>query len=540
MPYTCASCGTTSAHNVDVGAHHDVLKFATAPELRCPQCKHAMQCDAGETVMTLLPTLPRPTAEPELVKSIGDPARARARGRRAGPRAPREPTGTRARRGSRAGALVGARCRCSRRCSRSCVAAGGYLAYQRVHRASCPAGLGAVTERSADGAAGVDRERRAGRGDLQRAPGKALSCVGVSSISARQDDAEDEAADAAFDAVANALAVRIADARVEAARCCRSTPRRATPSSPRSIAIRATRSARRDVREARHAVAQALRATGGGAVPAAPTGATGRSTHGADGKRYLAFAQVTIGATELARLVDGYTQPATRARRDRGRRCSRWSRWRYPQARARRGDRRARAAARSRSSGSPSSTSCSRSTAATSATRRRSPSSPSDEYAALVERGGTLRLKVQAADGAPREFATAIKPPRPELGAGVADRQAPARAGAAGSGINVWDSSAAAGAAVATIRRSDRAVTAHASALLSVETPQATAHHLAWTFASAVIFRSLAAIARRAPDRVSCALAEARALRPDIVAEGTHRPARSTLIGSSARCDLVT
>jgi len=31
MPYTCAGCGTTSAHNVDVAAHYDVLKFATAP-----------------------------------------------------------------------------------------------------------------------------------------------------------------------------------------------------------------------------------------------------------------------------------------------------------------------------------------------------------------------------------------------------------------------------------------------------------------------------------------------------------------------------
>ncbi|HEX7836455.1 MAG TPA: hypothetical protein VF469_03280, partial [Kofleriaceae bacterium] len=50
MPYTCAGCGTTSAHNVDVGAHYDVLKFATAPELRCQACKHAMQCHAGETV----------------------------------------------------------------------------------------------------------------------------------------------------------------------------------------------------------------------------------------------------------------------------------------------------------------------------------------------------------------------------------------------------------------------------------------------------------------------------------------------------------
>jgi hypothetical protein len=63
-----------------------------------------------------------------------------------------------------------------------------------------------------------------------------------------------------------------------------------------------------------------------------------------------------------------------------------------------------------------------------------------DEYGALVEHGGTLRVKVQVADGAPREFATAIKPPQPELEPaqpGVVKRPRATNPGA--SGVNVWD-----------------------------------------------------------------------------------------------------
>jgi len=70
LPYACTSCGTTSGQSIEVAHHHEVLKFATAPELRCPQCKHAMQCVAGETLMTLLPGLPKPTAGSDVVKSI--------------------------------------------------------------------------------------------------------------------------------------------------------------------------------------------------------------------------------------------------------------------------------------------------------------------------------------------------------------------------------------------------------------------------------------------------------------------------------------
>lgn len=71
LPYACTTCGTTTGELIEVADHYEVLKFATAPELRCQTCRHAMACQAGETLMTLLPLLPKPTASSELVKSIG-------------------------------------------------------------------------------------------------------------------------------------------------------------------------------------------------------------------------------------------------------------------------------------------------------------------------------------------------------------------------------------------------------------------------------------------------------------------------------------
>ncbi|MBW3550407.1 MAG: hypothetical protein KY442_06140, partial [Proteobacteria bacterium] len=46
MPYLCASCQTTSSHMIDVAEHYDILKFATPPEMKCPQCRAATTCGA--------------------------------------------------------------------------------------------------------------------------------------------------------------------------------------------------------------------------------------------------------------------------------------------------------------------------------------------------------------------------------------------------------------------------------------------------------------------------------------------------------------
>ena len=430
MPYTCAGCGTTSAHNVDVGAHYDVLKFATAPELRCPTCKQAMQCNAGETVMTLLPTMPRPTAGPELVKSVAvlreraliaaGPRRA-ARAVGSGSQTPIAP-----RRQLAVPVLIALLA--------IVVAAGGLLAYQRF-AVRPPAGPGALTHRSA-------AARPAWiTGDVPAAAtcrelGKLLSCVGVSSLSARQDDAEDEAADAAFDAAASAIAVRIANPRWKLAvppiyGAARDAKLAAFDRDPASTA------ARRDVREARHAVAQALRATGGGAVPAAPTARYWEEYQGADGKHTLAFAQLTLGATELARLVAGYAQPATTLGATVVGMFPLVA-WRYP--RLERG-----AVIIGLAAGPLQELGLAEQYVVLAVDGRDASDAAGfarladDEYGALVERGGTLRLKVQAADGAPREFATAIKPASDATPRAPERRPHPTGAGAGTGGINVWD-----------------------------------------------------------------------------------------------------
>lgn len=428
MPYTCASCGTTSAHNVDVGAHYDVLKFATAPELRCPQCRHAMQCHAGENVMTLLPTMPRPTAGPELVKSIAvlreralqssgtirKPARAQGSTGLAAP----------GRASSLAVPVLAA-------LLAVVLAAGGYLGYQRIAGEPAPGGLGAITGRSAEARPSWIAGDAPATGACREAADRSISCVGVSSVSARQDDAEDEAADAAFEAVAGALAVRIADARWQQV----VLPIYASSRDAKLAAFDrdpSNTSARRDVREARRAVAQALHATGEGAVPATPTGRYWEEYVGADGRRYLAFAQVAIGATELARLVASYTQPASVLGATAVGMFPLIA-WRHP--RLERG-----AVIIGLESGPLRAVGLAEQYIVLGVGGRDIGDAAAlaklagEEHEALIEHGGVLRLKVQAGDGAPREFATDIVAPRPEP-AGTGRRPRPP----ANNGVNVWD-----------------------------------------------------------------------------------------------------
>jgi hypothetical protein len=258
-------------------------------------------------------------------------------------------------------------------------------------------------------------------------------------MAARQDDAEDEAADAAFDAVANALAVRIADARWKQAvvpiyAAARDAKLAAFDRDPSNT------SARRDVREARHAVAQALHATGGGAVPAAPTGRYWEEYGSRDGKRYLAFARVTLGASELGRLVAEYTQPAT-ALGATAVGMFPLIAWRYP--RLERG-----AVIVALASGALQEVGIAEQYVVLGVGGREITDAAAfakltgDEYAGLGERGGTLRLKVMADGGAPREFAAAVKPARSELAPALPTARHP-RAQPTGSGVNVWDTSGA-------------------------------------------------------------------------------------------------
>jgi hypothetical protein len=63
LPHMCNSCSVTSLLEVDVGKHYDVLRFATPPELTCPDCGKPVTCVAGEGVLTRLTELPQPAPD---------------------------------------------------------------------------------------------------------------------------------------------------------------------------------------------------------------------------------------------------------------------------------------------------------------------------------------------------------------------------------------------------------------------------------------------------------------------------------------------
>ncbi len=53
MAYSCDSCGTTMDRLLDVKEHWEVLKFATAPELPCPDCGHPAHPKEPNSVVNL-------------------------------------------------------------------------------------------------------------------------------------------------------------------------------------------------------------------------------------------------------------------------------------------------------------------------------------------------------------------------------------------------------------------------------------------------------------------------------------------------------
>jgi hypothetical protein len=70
MPYQCPTCRSTSAREIDVAEHWDVLKFATPPELKCADCGSPTTCAASEALLAHLPSLPKPDIPDELRKQV--------------------------------------------------------------------------------------------------------------------------------------------------------------------------------------------------------------------------------------------------------------------------------------------------------------------------------------------------------------------------------------------------------------------------------------------------------------------------------------
>ncbi|MCX5742530.1 MAG: hypothetical protein NT062_08545 [Proteobacteria bacterium] len=429
LPYTCKACGTSAAQPLDVGAHVEVLKFATAPELRCPTCKAAMLCTATDASMALLPGLPKPTASPALVASLGglrERALAISKPRRA--TAPPATTAAGSSPWAKIAVVLGL----------AVVALGGVVAYKVLAGGAPPDkglfGVGPVVERSAPTRPAwvVPGKLGLGGAEARRLPGGDLLGTAVSSIATSQQDAEDEAQEAALDAIAAELARAANDATWFAMVPSIYEPARASKLAALARDPQSTQ-ARKDVREARQVTAYRLR--NDGALPAI-VGKYRETYDSVEGRRYVAFVQISMFADNIADLAKHYTKTQTVLGATIVPMYPLVG-WRYaldhgaiviglapgPLKDLGIVERNILVTVNGRD---PANGIASFAAIAT------------EEYTSTAKRGGTFRLEVQAGDGAKREFSTQLvappsTPPTPDKPTGRDAPTVPA------TGVNTWD-----------------------------------------------------------------------------------------------------
>jgi anti-anti-sigma regulatory factor len=395
LPYSCNQCGASNHQPINVEQHHDVLKFATAPEMHCDRCKGVMQCTASEQAMTILPALPKPTVPKDLEKQIGllkklkfekrQVATAAQAPAAAAPRSAFVPI-------LMTLLIVG-------------LGAGGVIFYmkQNAEVEPGPYGHGPLVARSAVTAPAWIKPNVTPGSAYCGEDGGELSCVGVSMISPSQEDSEDEASDAAVEAIAFELGKRITHKQwlatippiYQAARDAKFAALNRDPNSTQ---------ARRDVRDGRRAVANALRS-----VNAAPAGRYWEAFGARDGRRYLAFVQVKLPASTAQKLIEQYTT----ANEAFGATVVTFFpelAWRYPKVS--RG-----AVVVSLQSGSLQELGVAEHSVILAVDGRETPDAATftkvitEERAMLEQKGGSFRLLVQSDSGDPREFSQAIAGP---------------------------------------------------------------------------------------------------------------------------------
>jgi anti-anti-sigma regulatory factor len=431
LPYACSACGTTSAQSVDIAEHHELLKQQVAPALGCPSCKAAIQCMASDASMAVLPTLPRPALPKDLQRQIGMLA-ARKLDKKPStgivpvPRPGGEP---RSRLVPILLALVVL-----------VVGAAGVVFYLKAtaDRGPGPYGAGPAVDRSAaTRPAWILREAGPGTATCID-DGGGLACLGVSTLSPSQEDAEDEASDAAIEAVAFELGTRITDKAWRASIPGMYTPARDAKLAALNRDLQSTQ-AKRDVREGRRAVAHALRAAGVDASSdSAATGRYWEAFDARDGRRFVAFVQIKVSAADATRLLAGYSA------RDSALGATAVAffpelAWRFPKLS--RG-----AVVQALEPGTLQELGIAEKYIVLAADGRDVIDAESfakiltEERAQLAAHGGSLRLLVQTDTGDPREFSTTF--------AGKAVAPVPAErpgkhgirdGGASSGGVNVWD-----------------------------------------------------------------------------------------------------
>lgn len=432
LPYTCATCSTTAGQLIDVDEHFDVLKFATPPDLKCPDCKSALVCAAPEGLLTHLPSLPRPQVTADFKKLVADLRARKVQVKKIAT------TVAEAAAQQKGGGLWMAFAAAA---ATVVLAGGAFFIYQSVlaDQGSKAPGRGKLVGASADARPDWIESDAALAAYCKDDAGGGMVCVGVSGLTTSSDDGVDEASDAALDAVASAIAARIEDpawqSRVGSLYAqARQAKLAAADKDPRNAG------ARRDVRESRRAVARTLRATGGGAVPAAPSGRYWEEYDDGASKQYLGFASFTLAPAEVKRLVDGYRTP-TDVMGAKAMTVFPLLAWRYPEVS--RG-----AVLVAVDKGELRDLGMAPSYVVLSVGGRKVADATgfsqlaAEEMTRLKASGGTLALEVQAGDGEPKSFAAPVKADKPADTGSTGGRDPGGRdsGGRGGTGnVNVWD-----------------------------------------------------------------------------------------------------
>jgi hypothetical protein len=209
MPYACQKCATTTSQLVDVEQQFDVIKFATPPDMKCPDCGGPTTCAAGESLLSHLTTLVKPQIDGSLRKFIKEVQERKPEKKKAPDVATTvAEAAAQNRRSSLMTVLIAA-------ALAALVAVGVVVYFKWQEKKTVEATkdsrdhVGKIKHASAaKRPTWVAAEEPRFRGHC--APdGAAITCVGVSSYTLTKDQANQEANDAALEALTNAIDQKI-------------------------------------------------------------------------------------------------------------------------------------------------------------------------------------------------------------------------------------------------------------------------------------------------------------------------------------------
>jgi hypothetical protein len=259
--------------------------------------------------------------------------------------------------------------------------------------------------------------------------GGALTCVGVSTVSPSQEDAEDEASDAATEAVAFELGKRITDKQWLAA-----IPPIYTVARDAKLAAlnrdSLSTQARRDVRDGRRAVAHAMKGV-------TPVGRYWEAMDARDGRRYVAFVQVKLAAADAAKLIESYTKPKAALGATAVSFFPELA-WKFPKVTK-------GAVVLSLEAGSLQQLGVAEKSVITSVDGREIADAEAfatiivQERDVMTERGGAFRIMVQADAGEPREFSQTFPGRVIEVPIDRSSGKHRGGTGGTSGGVNIWD-----------------------------------------------------------------------------------------------------